>query len=316
MRIVVALGLRESSAPAGPLRPVLREIDTATGRIHREFRLDARLCASSEENQAFTAGWLDGRTLLQPTRTEILTFDIERWAPRDSISHPLFSDLHSVCPTQRDTWLVTATGHDSVLEVTPKGHIVQHWWLRDGDFERTFPANTDFRTIPFADLKPHAVHPNHAVEFGGRVWVTRMVQRRCDSVDGSEQLQFPEGPPHDGRPFGGRLWFTTIHGQVVSVDPQDPSGRTVLDAAAISGVTGGWWRGIAVTPSRIFIGRSALRAPRWNTWLKALAGRPPGDPRCEVVEFDFQTGRFIQRIDVGDAEGGQLYAIYPLEPDA
>jgi hypothetical protein len=305
----VALGLKPGGRPEAPLRPVLREFEIETGKILRELWLDARHCASPSEHQVFTVGYVAGRTLIQPTRTEILSFDLDTWTIQSAVSHPLFYDLHSVTPTPRGTQWVTATGHDSVLEVAGD-RVLRHVFLRSSDFEVCFPGISDFRREPFARFKPHVIHPNYAIEIDGQPWVTAMNERAFRTADGSDRVEIAEGMPHDGRRIGERLWLTTVNGHVIVLDAATRTRQKHFFVGDAS--PSGWWRGIDVSGDRCFVGRSALRPSRWNEIFQRFTGRDVDRARCEVVVVSADDGRLLHRIEAGNDAGGQIYAIYTV----
>jgi len=79
---------------------------------------------------------------------------LQMGAPRREISHPWFNHLHTVELTEQGTLLVASAGADLILEVSPEGQVLWHWFGPDHGFApktpgpcSTFDPATDYREI-------------------------------------------------------------------------------------------------------------------------------------------------------------------------
>ena len=306
------MGLRPGGRRGEPLRPVLREIDAATGHVTRDLRWRSR--GVSADDHELTVGWRDGTTLWQPTRSELLEVDLEAWRVRSSWSHRLLYDVHSAAPRPGGGHVITATGHDSVLEVDG-GRVVAHRWLREGRFSDVFGAATDFREVEIARHKPHTHHPNHAFYLDGDLWVTLLQQRECRCLTRPGSIPIPEGPPHDGVLREGVLWFTAVTGHLVGVDPRTQARVLTLDLGALEGERGwtGWCRGVDVVGTRAWVGMTVLRSSAHREVLRRLVrGRDGVSHPTRVLEVDLDGPRVRAVHPVGNRAGGTLYAVHAV----
>lgn len=301
------MGVRED----GPLRPRLRVVDVDAGRVVDEVAFDPDLHPNPgpAEHLELTASWREGDTLLQPTRTGVLRLSLPEGRVIESFSHPWMTDVHSACPVPGGV-AVTATGIDAVLTFDADRSLRSVDWLGEPR-----PEAGDLRRVPFAALKPHRVHPNHACWHEDRLWVTRFEDRCCRPTSGEGRVDLPEGPPHDGCLREGLWWFTMVTGRVVGLDPRTHARVVDLDVAALTGEPGlpGWCRGVEVVGSRLFVGMTMLRGTTHREVLRrVLRGKAGRKLPTRVVEIDLDTGRRVREIPVGNALGGTIYALHAL----
>lgn len=83
------------------------------------------------------------------------------------ISHPYFNDLHSLERTKRG-FLVTSSGTDSILEISPEGELLYEWWSVDHGYSMTPSGQAresgrglDHRGM-FYHTRFHSTHVNSA----------------------------------------------------------------------------------------------------------------------------------------------------------
>jgi hypothetical protein len=312
MELWVAMGVKPNGRVDEPLRAALRAIDLDTGAVGDVLRWvsPAAHVASEAEHQEFTAGWVEGGALWQPTRSELLRIDLASRQIVKVVDHPWFHDLHAVAPW-RGGLAVASTGVEAILALDASGRLVETWDL-GGRLARLAP-DTDVRRWPFDATKPRTIHPNHLWPDGERLWVTELETRRCRSLDG--QVAPLPGPPHDGRVREGRWWFTTVDGRVIGLNPVSHVVEVELDVPALEARPGlsGWCRAVEVVGSRLYVGMTMLRSGRHREWLRrALRGEDGEKLPTRVLEIDLRTRTVLRSFEVGNAAGGTIYGLYAI----
>lgn len=309
MKLLVAGGrMRPAGAFDRDHEPLYREarlvlLDTVTG--HTELLLswvsegpwDPRAVG-----HCFKGARRDDDGLLLCTEREVIATDREGRI-REVRSHPWFNDLHDAMRHEGRLW-VCSTGLDAVLE------------FRDGEIERVHGFGSrrledrDYRAL---STKPHEVHPNHLFVWDGAVWVTRFHSADAVALDAPTRRLPIEGPPHDGLPVGDRVWFTTVDGRLVAIDPRS-------DAREIHRLSGqpplGWCRGLYVDGDVAWVGMSRLRATRARRHLARLRGWLRGgrfDSRwpTRVIAHQLSTGA---ELGAWEMESAGLHAIFAVVP--
>ncbi len=165
----------------------------------------------------FKAGAIRGDELFVCTQTEVLIYSVTDFSLTNCISLPCFNDVHHVCPTDRDTLLVAVTGLDMVVELERNGDIVREWGVLGKAPWDVYDDSLDYRKV--LTTKPHASHPNYTFELDGEVWATRLKQKDSVCLTSSDKrLAIDVGRPHDGNVKDGRVYFTTVDGQIVVFD--------------------------------------------------------------------------------------------------
>ena len=298
------MGLRDGAGAA--LRPVLRTLDTSDGAV-----VDEIVLASTHpppDGDQCSAPWLDGGVLWQPTRTALHRVVLDGFGATEVMSLPLFHDLHSVSPTD-EGWLLTCTGHETVIEVDRSGEVRRRWSFAKAPDER------DYRDLAHDAFKPHRWHPNYTWTWRGRRWVTLLGAQQLRCLDDDEWVPITEGPPHDGIIRDGTLWITTTNGRVLGLDPDTFERRVQLDVHALVPERGlpGWCRGIEVVGDRVFVGMTMFRSSLWReAGRMALRGRDGVKQPTRVVELDWRRGQGGGVWPVGNAAGGSIYGITAL----
>lgn len=320
MRLWVSMGIKPAGRTDEPLRPLLLELDMDRGTILRQRTWDTpdgRGAGPSVHQEFTAAGFAPDGTVWQPTHTELLRIDPVDLSVVQQIDHPLLHGVHSATSTASGDVLLSAAGIDSVLRFDADGRLVDHHFLQDRPFGEAFPGIVDFRRVPYDGLKPHAEHPNHVVEHGGRTWVTCFESRRALPLDAPSSGGIPlDGIPHDGRPYDGLLWFTLTHGVVVAIDPATAEAVQRIDLARLDPTPGllGWCRGLARVEHRLFVGMTMLRRPRHREVLRRLARVLAGRKRpSRVVEIDLRGPRIVRQVEVGNRAGGTIYGLLPVD---
>lgn len=315
------------STASAPLRGVLRQLDTSTGRTDDLLWVDppADEHPGAGEHAELTGSELSAHELIQCTRTSVLALAWPGLVVQERVTHPLFTDVHHAVRLADGALAVAVTGHDSVL-VLHRGRVTAWTWLghpdgrtRTGDektppegFAAAYPGVSDFRRVPFDRYKPHRVHPNHLALLDGALWVTGLQDRSFRPLVGAEGARF-DSPPHDGRRLDGALWFTTVDGSVTALDPATRAAvRTLSADAGLPGLPG-WCRAVEKVGDTLFVGWSMLRASRHRELLRvALRGAAGTKRPTRVTELDLTTGAVRAEHPVGDHGGGTIYAIHAI----
>lgn len=206
----------------------------------------------------FKASSVIGDAALTCTNTEVLKIDLNTFSIIEHWSHQYFNDLHHVAVIQ-DRIYVVSTGIDSVLAFDSKMNLVDRFALGSDQIIKRFGESADFRLIP--STKPHEVHPNFVGAWKGSIWCTALIGGRVCQLEGNETFRVADAPIHDGIPAFGRVWFTSVKGLIIRLDPEVGS-LDVVDLNAITKSTGllGWCRGIApISVNRAIAGFTKLR---------------------------------------------------------
>ncbi|MCB9682851.1 MAG: hypothetical protein H6733_15395 [Alphaproteobacteria bacterium] len=320
MRLLLSMGLKPGGDPAAPLQAVLRWLDPSTGTVVDALHVPPTpgTHPSARDHAECLGAHRDGDVLVQVTRTEVIWLDLPTLAVRDRFSHPLFHDLHDARPLPGGGLAVTSAGNDSVLVFDVHRELVAHHVLRDVPFAVAFPGIDDFRTVPFDATKPHHAHPNRIVVLGDDLWVTCLVTQTCRCLTSDHPpLAFPEGPPHDGVLLDGLVWFTTVTGHLIAVDPTTRDRVRTLDLGALTASRRmpGWCRGIAGHDGQLYVGMTMLRSPTHRELLRwVVKGEAGRKLPTRVLQVDPSRGRIVAEHPVGNAAGGTLYDLTVWAP--
>ncbi|NCG21887.1 MAG: hypothetical protein GWP91_22955 [Rhodobacterales bacterium] len=316
MRLWVSMGQRAGGDARAALRPVLSEVDLQSGEVTRELALEPDPAWGSGphfDDECTAPSMLIQGVLLQPTHTAIWWICPDSWAAIDRFSHPLLHSTHSAVARPGGGFAVSCAGTDSILEFDGVDQLVAHHCLRDGDFSDHFDLKMDFRTAEHNAYKPHQHHPNHAFYVDGQLWVTCFETQRAFAVHHPDRsVTFPEGMPHDGPVQEGRMWFTTVSGQVIGVNPQTLEREVEIDLNALCDTRQmlGWCRGVAVRGDRMWVGMSQLRSTTHLEVLRILLKGEAGRKRpTRVIELDWKQGRVLREIELGNDAGGTIYGV-------
>lgn len=244
---------------------------------------------------AFTGVSRDGAQMLLCRQRDLLWVDPGTWTVEASWTHPLCNDVHHAL-VHEGRLVVASTGADAIL-VDADGAVravdVGAGAARSGDLRR-------------ADLRPHAVHPNHLFALEGSVWATRFHQRDAVCIDGPGRLDVALERLHDGVVHDGCVWFTTVDGRLVAVEPGGALVR-VVDLQALTEGTepAGWCRGLCFVGGVAYVGFTRIRATRWRSHLAWVRGRLRGRPLAT---------RRPTRVVACDLESEALVGSWPTSP--
>jgi len=161
-------------------------------------------------------------------------------------------------------------------------------------------------------------HPNHLFAVAGRRFVTRGL--RGDALGLDDGAVWPLAPVvvHDGvvRPDG--VWFTSVDGALICVDPETGEVVRRVDLTAIDDRPAplGWCRGLAFVDGIALVGFTRLRATRMRQRLAWVRGQLRGQQIASahptrVAAYDLGSGQKRGEV-VTEAAG--LDAVFGLLP--
>ncbi len=305
------------------------ELDLATGRgrVCHEYQSPPEVCADACPNILFKAGTLVGDKFYVCTETEVLTLRVPSFEQIGYISLPCFNDLHHASPTPEGNILIANTGLDMVVEVTPAGEILRQWDALGRPLWSRFSPDVDYRKVE--STKPHEAHPNFVFMVDKDVWVTRCCQRDavCLTKPGCsiplatvKKVRKIDCGSHDGVPYAGRVYFTTVNGHVVVADPQRCEVLHDYDLNHDLFRSLGWCRGISVvSESKALVGFSRLRPTLQHAnlgWLKGGMNhlkqnflRP-----TRVALYDLPGRKALREFDLEPYEIHAVFSIHSFSP--
>jgi O-antigen/teichoic acid export membrane protein len=276
-------------------------IDSASGEAATcvEYVSPPDVCPDEEPSITFKAGTLAGDRLYVCTSTEVLVYQVPDFRVVDHISLPCFNDLHHVRPTRNGSLIVANTGLDMVVEVGPDGRRLREWHVLGCDPWTSFSPHVDYRKV--ATTKPHRSHPNHVFTLGDEIWVTRFNQRDAICVNGEDRMDIVVQRPHDGTPFDGLVYFTTVDGHVVVVDQRSRKTEAVVDLNP-PGADGmlGWCRGLSIVDrTHVWVGFSRFRPTKFQenvSWIKS--GLRRRRKPTHMALYDLANGERLREIEL------------------
>jgi hypothetical protein len=257
-------------------KAIIARVDPGSGEAacRVEYVSPPPVCAEGDPSITFKAASLSGSKLLVCTSTEILVYELPGFDRVAYLSLPCFNDLHHVAPTPEGNWLVANTGLDMVVEISPDGRVIREWDVLGRGAWTHFSREVDYRKV--LTTKPHKAHPNHVFRLGDETWVTRFQQKDAVCLDGSDgRMAIDIQRPHDGRPFGDHVYFTTVDGHVVIVNRQTRRIDEIVDLNPDErhGSALGWCRGLhLVDHAMAWIGFSRFRPTKFQehvSWIKS-----------------------------------------------
>lgn len=276
--------------------------DSLESRICLEYETPPEARADENASILFKAGALCDGCLYVCTSTEVAVYQVPGFKRVHYISLPCFNDLHHVCPAAQGHLLAVSTGLDMVVEFTLQSEVVRLWNVLGGDPWERFSPTVDYRKI--ASTKPHQSHPNFVFHLGDEIWVTRGQQRDavCLTRPG-RRIDIAVQFLHDGLVYNNKIYFTTVDGNIVIVDPATLRVEETVDLKTIDNERNallGWCRGLMpLDENRFWVGFTRVRKTRFKQnvlWVKHVF-RDIEMP-THIALYDLAARKCLQEIDV------------------
>jgi hypothetical protein len=284
---------------------LILELNTETGEVKTclEYKTPEEARSTDKASHVFKAGTLRDNILYTCTSTEVLIFRVPEFERVGYVSLPTFNDLHHVAMASDGNLLAVSTGLDMVVKFSPEGRVIQEWPVLNEDLWARFSRTVDYRKV--ASTKPHQSHPNFVFELGNEVWVTRFSQRDavCLTAPG-QRIDIAVQRPHDGLVSGGRIYFTTVDGQVVIANPDTLRVDEVIDLKLIDGEKSllGWCRGILpVDQDKAWVGFTRVRKTNLQEnilWVKNVLREGTAERSTHISLYDLASRKCHAEFDL------------------
>ena len=299
-------------------RAMVVEIDPVNKTSRKSVEYESPKEAAADEVPAILFKYacaIDDK-LYTCTSTEIIIYDLPSFRVATYISLPIFNDLHHVyLSPRRGTLLVAVTGLDIVAEVSLDGELLGHWDVMGADTWSIYSRDIDYRKVP--TTKPHRAHVNHVFELGDEIWCTRSLQRDAINLgDPTRKVEIAIQRPHEGFLYNDFLYFTTVDGHIVIVDPRTLKIERIHDLNKMSGSGGeslGFCRGLLFQDERFaWVGFTRIRPTKFRenvSWL-----RHPTRPsrRSHVTLYDLHTGTRLEDLETEPHGVGVVSNIFQM----
>lgn len=204
---------------------------------------------------------------------EIVIYSLPNFEQIGYVTHPLFSDVHDVLSIENGNMLVAVADIEVVLEMTHEGVVVNTYNMLDETLD--LDEELDYR-YTYRISAPRA-HVNHLVNVGGEIFVTRLIKKDAVSLtDITRRISIDTERSHDGFFFNSELYFTTVDGTIVVVDPVT---LAVTNQHSLNTIAPSWCRGLLVDQETSWVGftrrnetnmsSAPTRISRYNTadWM-------------------------------------------------
>jgi len=286
---------------------IVGRLEYAGGEIEREVGL----------SRCFKAASVIGEHAYTCTNTEVLKIDLPTLAITEHHTHPLFNDCHHVNRIG-DHFFVASTGIDSVVELDERFELVKRYPVAADEILERHGHETDYRRVK--NTKPHAAHPNYVESWDGEIWVSNFGRCRVESLTSARRYELSEFRIHDGVPAHGRIWFTSVDGKVITLEPKTGA-QTAFDLMAMSPPSdrlSGWCRGIApITEHDVLVGFTKLRETKARENLKWLGNklfkqnfalsRP-----TRIARYDLARGRETWKLELEKTGMDAVFSIHTV----
>jgi hypothetical protein len=299
-------------------KALILEVNVAeeSARVCAEYRSPPEACPSNETPSfLFKTGTRFENIFYVCTGTEVLVYELPSFKRVGYVSLPCFNDLHHVAREANGNLLVANTGLDMVVEFDLAGKVFREWNVLGGDPWERFSKTTDYRKV--ATTKPHRAHPCHVFQIEEDVWVTRgdLGDTVCLT---RPNLRIPVANVgiHDGHFYNDRLYFTTVDGTVVIIDPVTRQIVHVVDLKLIDNPEKallGWCRGLLIVNERlVWVGFTRIRKTKFRekiNWVKHVFHDT--EKPTHVALYDIHAQKCLQEIDLEKYGLNVLFSIFP-----
>lgn len=293
---------------------LILQIDLGSGTVTTPLTYVSppEACVAEEPEVLFKSGTLVGDRLYACTQTEVMVFALPSFEQVGYVSLACFNDVHHVRPTPDGHLLIANSGLENVLEVSLAGELLREWNVLGEDTWKRFSPTVDYRKG--ISTKPHRSHPNYVFYIGDEIWVTRFQQKDAVCLNYPNR-HIPIGGErvHDGVLHEGRLYFTTVNGIIVVVDPFSLRIESRIDLNSMHGeqTLAGWCRGIFLHEGIAWVGFSRIRSTKFRENV-GWVGR--GFKRVlptHITAYDLERGVCLAEIDVESHGLNAVFSIFP-----
>jgi len=295
------------------------DIESGSAQIKVEYKTPAEARATGQSSSMFKSGTILGNKLYTCTSTEVLVFDLPDFRISNYISLPCFNDLHHVVPDREGNLLVTSTGLEMVVKITPEGSVLRQWNVLGEEPWAKFSATTDYRKVD--STKPHRSHPNFTFELDDQIWATRFFQRDAICLTNpGKRIEIGLQAPHDGLVRGESIYFTTVDGHIVIVGKRSLKIEQVVDLTAINGEQAllGWCRGLLpVDKNRFWIGFTRVRKTKFREnllWVRNVFREGMSEKPSHIALYDTIANTCLQEFDLEPHGLNVIFSIFPAVP--
>jgi hypothetical protein len=293
---------------------LILEVVPETGEVYRrvDYVSPPEVCAADCPQILFKSGTVVGDRLYCCTQTEVVVYSLPHFTLISYVSLPCFNDVHHVHPTAGGTLLVANSGLDMVLELTLEGEVLRAWnTLGDDPWSRLLRA-VDYRKG--ISTKPHPSHPNYVFTLGDEIWTTRFQQKdACCLTDTDRRIPIDIERPHDGLLHEGLLFFTTVNGSIVIVNPASLKIEDAVDLTTMHepDVLLGWCRGILIDGHVAWVGFSHIRPTRLRENVAWVARGFRRLPPTRIACYDLVRRRCVAEIDLQAHGMDAVFSVLP-----
>jgi hypothetical protein len=293
---------------------VIIELDTSTGKgsVMVEYVSPPEARPVEDPAILFKSGTIVGDLLYLTTQTEVVVYRVPSFERVAYVSLPLFNDVHHVKPTPEGNLLIANTGLDMVVEATTSGDVVRLWNVLGEDPWQRFSRETDYRLVK--TTKPHLAHPNHVFHIGDEPWATRFEQRDAISLlDPSRRIDIGLERVHDGVVNDGRVYFTTVNGQVAIADIASLKVIEVIDLTAShpDDMLLGWARGMLIDGDYLWVGFSRIRPTKIRENVGWVLRGLKRDFGTHVGCYDLRNRQSVAQVNVEPYGLSAIFGIFP-----
>jgi hypothetical protein len=231
----------------------------------------------------FTAMSFNDDKIILPTGTEVLFVDKSKLEIERCISNKYFNDVHFARIID-DELAVVSTGLERIVFLDLKTENIKRI-IKPGNMDfKEVDETIDYRKIN--STSPHLVHPNYLINDINNIYITRFAQK--DIVDlNNPNVSFPvaEERIHDGKIIGGKIYFTSVDGNVIILDLRTKKILKKIDLWKIDERKGllGWCRGIEVIDNFAYVVFSQFRKTKLLANIKWAMDKVPGNKFLNVL---------------------------------